>query len=255
MNKGNKCDFTASFSLDLFTEGLVSLPAVLLRCYANLGLSELQMMIIIQMIRLYQEGRQRVRPEDMQLCMSARWEEIQNSIADLIERGFITVQNRGGKGAACCKESYTLHGLFDQLAEMWVVSSAPKKENVLPGETKKGDDFGRICSLFEKEFGRLLSPMESTQIAEWLFGEAYSDELVAESLKRAVLRGILNFKYIDSILREWRRNNVRTTKEIADYEQRYLERREQNKKKNLKKDSLHTRLPKKKKKYQGIYMN
>ena len=159
----------------LFTEGLVTLPAVLLRCYASLGLSELQMMVIIQMIRLYQEGRQYVKPEDMQLCMSAKWEEIQKSIADLIERGFITVQNRVGKGATFRKESYTLHGLFDQLAEMWVVNTAQEKEDILTKEIGQNDEFGKICSLFEKEFGRLLTPMESTQIAEWLYGEDYSN--------------------------------------------------------------------------------
>ncbi len=258
----NKRNFTVSFSLDLFTEGLVSLPVVLLRTYSRMGLTELQMMVLIHMINLYQQKRSSVRLEDIQPYMSVSWEEIKKATAELIEKGFITVQEKSKKSSNG-KETYTLYGLFDQLAELWVVRTVENEEPEFKGDTsdksreKSEEAIGKLCSLFESEFGRLLSPMEYTQIAEWYYGEGYSEELIAESLKRAVLRGVLNFKYVDSILREWNKNKIKTVKDVAEYETRFSERRKKDKAKPIFKADNKNKpeLERKKKKYKDIYMN
>ncbi len=75
---------------------------------------------------------------------------------------------------------------------------------------------------FEKEFGRPLSPVEFERIKAW--EDEHSELVILEALKRAVLQGKWNFKYIDSILLEWKKNNVRTLQEVIEYEKRFKTR-------------------------------
>ena len=71
-----------------------------------------------------------------------------------------------------------------------------------------------------QEFGRPLSPMELEQVAEW--EKKYVPSLILEALKIAVLKRIFRLKYIDAILLEWEKANLRTRQDVLDYEARYL---------------------------------
>jgi DnaD/phage-associated family protein len=76
-----------------------------------------------------------------------------------------------------------------------------------------------ICALvtvFEKEFGRPLSPIENKKIQD--MGEEFGPELVGEALGRAVLSGKLNLRYIDAILIDWHKNNLKTLREIFEHD-------------------------------------
>ncbi|OPY63661.1 MAG: DNA replication protein DnaD [Pelotomaculum sp. PtaU1.Bin065] len=81
-----------------------------------------------------------------------------------------------------------------------------------------------LLTTFEKEFGRPLSPFEVEQIEQW--AEQNGALLVVEALKRAVLRGKHNFKYINSILSEWQKNNLRTVQAIQEYDADFQARRD-----------------------------
>ena len=83
------------------------------------------------------------------------------------------------------------------------------------GETLSDDAAdAELFLLFEKEIGRPLSPMEVDQINNWL--KNCGPELTREALRRAVLRGKLNFRYIDRILLGWQKQNLRTMCEVAE---------------------------------------
>ena len=56
-----------------------------------------------------------------------------------------------------------------------------------------------IFEVFEKEFGRTLSPMEYDIINSWL-DSGMSKELIIFALKEAVFNGVNNLRYIDKIL-------------------------------------------------------
>ncbi|OPX87757.1 MAG: DNA replication protein DnaD [Pelotomaculum sp. PtaB.Bin104] len=85
-------------------------------------------------------------------------------------------------------------------------------------------DFGKMVSTFEQEFGRPLSPLEVEQIQQW---ESEHDPLlVLEALKRAILGGKYNFKYINSILLEWSKNHILTVPDIKAYDEQFRARKE-----------------------------
>ncbi len=71
---------------------------------------------------------------------------------------------------------------------------------------KKGQLFNR----FEEEFARPLSPIEAETLSMWLDQDHHSPALIMAALREAVVSAKLNFRYIDRILFEWKRNGVKS---------------------------------------------
>ena len=82
-----------------------------------------------------------------------------------------------------------------------------------------------IFSTFEKEFKRPLSSMEIEVIKAWL-EKMYSEDLILEALKEAVYNGATTIRYIDTILYEWSKNNIKTKEDVENHlKNRYKEKK------------------------------
>ena len=80
-------------------------------------------------------------------------------------------------------------------------------------EEKANLEHSTIYDMFEKEFGRTLSPMEYEIIAAWLESN-FKEELIIEALKEATYNGVSNLRYIDKILYEWNKKGIKTKEEV-----------------------------------------
>lgn len=76
-----------------------------------------------------------------------------------------------------------------------------------------------IYSVFEREFGRTLSPIEYELINGWLSN--YKEEIIEEALKEAVYNGVNNFRYIDKILFEWNKKGIDSVDKITKNKKEY----------------------------------
>ena len=76
-----------------------------------------------------------------------------------------------------------------------------------------------IFGVFEKEFGRLLSPMEIEQLKQW--ESEHGQDLILEALKRASLGGKHTFKYLGGILLKWQKNKIRTIQDVERFEEEF----------------------------------
>jgi len=235
-----KCDqkvnITATFGSDLVLEGSTAIPNILLKVYSKIGISDFQMMMLIQMIRLNVEEKEFYpSPEMLADYMEADPEKIKGELADLLEKEIITVSEYYDRGHRAVFKGYDFEPLFLRVSDIWAGIRAREIEEVEKllkvavnsnrGFTDKKfhDKMVDLISIFENEFGRALSPMEIGQIEQWADEEDAG--LIVEALKQAVLRGKHNFKYINSILMEWRRNNLRTLEAIAEYDREFQSRR------------------------------
>ena len=72
-----------------------------------------------------------------------------------------------------------------------------------------------IFDLIEKEFGRVLSPIEYEIIKAW-HENGISDELIKEALKEATFNGVSNLRYIDKILYEWQKKGFKNAKDVEN---------------------------------------
>lgn len=80
-------------------------------------------------------------------------------------------------------------------------------------DKKEENNNKSIFSNFEREFGRTLSPTEIEIIESWKESN-FSDDMIFEALKEAVLSGVYNMRYIDKILFEWSKKGYKTIEDI-----------------------------------------
>lgn len=80
-------------------------------------------------------------------------------------------------------------------------------------DNQEADNSNDIYSIFEKEFGRVLSPTEVEIVNKWT-ESSISEEMIKEALKEAVLNGVHNMRYIDSILFSWTKKGYKKVEDI-----------------------------------------
>lgn len=232
MKPGKHC-ISSSFGVDLVSGGGLWLPKILLQNYSKLDITSLEMMLLIQMMSSISSGATHLNISEIAEQMNIASEQIYSMLSSLEAKGIIRREDK-------LPSSYNnlpfrqlnLEGLFEKLLEAWGCQKAKAYENkeihsqkVTLRSTGTSRVISNLYHCFEKEFGRPLSPIESTQLMEWYYGDKYSSELIIEALKRAVLRGVVNLKYIDSILRGWHKNNLKTVKAIIAFEEAYADSR------------------------------
>lgn len=64
-----------------------------------------------------------------------------------------------------------------------------------------------IITQIEVEFGRSLSPFELETLQEWK-RDNFDDETISKALKEAVKSQAINFRYIESILHNWKKHGI-----------------------------------------------
>ncbi len=234
-----KCDqnvnITATFGSELMLKGITSLPNILLKVYSRVGITDFQMMILIHLIRLKVEERKFYpAPEIIAKYMESDPSKIKRELMVLLEKEMIAVSIYYDSERNIIFKGYDFEPLFLKVSDIWAGIRAREIEESekLLKSVALGQGFANynlhheaagLISTFEKEFGRLLSPFEVEQIEQWQ--NDFETILVIEALKRAVLRGKHNFKYINGILAEWKKNKLLTLQAIEEYERDFLKRR------------------------------
>ena len=71
-----------------------------------------------------------------------------------------------------------------------------------------------MVETFQQELGRLLTPFEIEDLTKTIQDDKTSPELVTAALREAVFNGKANWKYIQAILRNWRREGITTVAQV-----------------------------------------
>jgi len=223
-------DMAAAFGTGLWLAGATAVPNLLLRHYRRIGLTDQEMMLVIQLMRLrVEEGLLNPEAGHLTECTGLSPAEVELATRALLEKGFLGRSRYYDTRSAEVVEGYDFGPLFTKLAAVWAGLKMEEELEArrLMEEAASGDllpkDEKSIYLAFEKEFGRLFTPIEIEKIKQWL--AEVSPVLVMEALRQAVLRGKHNLKYIDSIIIEWQKNNLRTVEEIRAYDQKFRNRR------------------------------
>ena len=80
-----------------------------------------------------------------------------------------------------------------------------------------------IYIYIEQNFGRTLNPIEYEVIAHW-----EDNDLTRYAIKEAVLKGIYNIKYIDTVLSNYEKNSIRTVQQAQEQEKKFKEKKNGN---------------------------
>lgn len=225
---------------EAYMDGAASIPYALLRVYRMLGLTDTDCMLLIQVVAFRQlEQNDFPTMEQLQQRLGASGAVIGESLQKLIRRGLIAIDEVSDPVSGIRAERYNLAGLFQAIAQLVASGEAPVRAAGSPSpfaaqgaaDFAAGDRSAReegpnaetvsLFAVFEREFGRPISPMEAETIAGWLDQDKYAEELILFALKESVFAGKLSFRYMDRILLEWSRNRVRSVEDARAHAQRF----------------------------------
>lgn len=98
------------------------------------------------------------------------------------------------------------------------------KENNDDNDVVVGDDFASIYNLYQENIEQVPSPITTEKLTQDI--DHYGKELVAYAIKKAALNNSHNYKFIDYLLKDWRKRNLTTIKAVKQYEQQRQEQKE-----------------------------
>jgi DNA replication protein len=187
-------------------KGTISLPVALFTEYKRLGLRETEVLLLTQLL-IFQEKEKVAAPtfQDLSSRMNLTIHEIADLVAKLSKDGWVGIGSKGEKG-------YDLSLIYERL-----VSSLGEEEV----EIEEDEQYQSIFHLMEQEFGRPLSPNECEHIVKWLDEDLYAEELIVTALREAVYCEKLSVRYMDRILMEWERNQIRTSEQAVAFSKRF----------------------------------
>ncbi|MER2174099.1 MAG: DnaD domain-containing protein [Carnobacterium sp.] len=187
--------------------GNTTISNVLLTHYKDLGLSSEQLILVLQLKSFIDAGNDFPDTEVISKRMQISSSDVFQMIHELINKKLIIIEtekNNEGK----TRDSYRLDLLWDKLA--MVISQQENQQRFEKQHLSEQDLF----QLFEAEFGRPLSPIEMQTIGMWLDEDHYAIELIELALREAVLNQVYSLKYVDRILLNWERKNIRTKDQV-----------------------------------------
>ncbi|MGP4107461.1 DnaD domain-containing protein [Virgibacillus sp. L01] len=183
---------------DILTNQL-QIPIKLLDDYTSLGLDEREIMVILQILRSMQDNNEFPTPNDLASHLTFDEKECSDILRKLIQKNFLSIEQ--------------LKNEQDQLSEVYSLNPLWEKLFTKEEEKVNTQEDGTIFILFEQEFGRPLSPFEIEMINTWLDADELKPALIKAALRESVLMAKLNFKYIDRILRDWKKKGIHTVEQ------------------------------------------
>jgi DNA replication protein len=208
--------------------GVAVLPYALFRYYRRLKLNDNELLLLMHLMAFKQvEHKEFPMLEDMQELIGGTTASISLTLQKLMKDGFLSIDEEVDQESGIQFERYNVSGLYDKLSICMANDAknkaklvAAQREEALAG-TSDPEGERNMFTIFEKEFGRPLSPMECETISGWLDQDKYLDELILMALKEAVFAGKVHFRYIDRILLEWSRNRVKNVNDAKAYTQKF----------------------------------
>lgn len=206
---------------DWLKEGFTAVPNRFFQQFYRLDLSSDEALLLLYILSA---SRQNMVADDMQrIGRQLGWshETVFQHLNSLMSKNYLTIElvpDETGKQ----RDHYSLRPFFEQL-------DALDKQGKTDTTQKNAPDYKQRSELiqhFEEEFGRSLTQMELEQINQWLLDDQYDIAVILLALKEAVIHQALSLKYIDTILLNWEKRNIRTVQEAQAEINRRNQRRQ-----------------------------
>lgn len=194
--------------------GQTSLPNMLLIYYKSLGLSDKDLVVLIQLLSLVGNGQ--TFPDSQLLAdrLDVSREEAFKAIHQLMNKKLIAIETSTDKDGKTVDE-FSFEMLYEKLAYLL------EEEEKIAQEKQQTISAKDLYRRFEEEFGRSLSAMEIQTISMWVDEDDYAPELIECALREAVLSQVYSLKYVDRILLSWEKKNIKTKAQVEKESRRH----------------------------------
>ncbi|MCP3763167.1 DnaD domain-containing protein [Domibacillus sp. A3M-37] len=187
-------------------QGATSVPNVLLENYKRLSLNEQEMMVLLHIYSYSQKGITFPSFEELSKRMSMSASDCAGCVKKLIQKQVVAIV----EGSQTGYEFYSFEPLWNKLVSLF--ESEARGLSVQQAMVEEKD----LYSLFEEEFGRPLSSIECETLALWIDQDGHEPPVIKAALREAVLSMKLNFRYMDRILFEWKKQGIKTVEQARE---------------------------------------
>lgn len=178
----------------------ITIPRMIFNNYKRLNITEEELIVLIFIIDF--GGRIVYNPDIFVNELKMEKFKVMELLNSLYEKKIITIlveKNSNNKS----EEFISLDLLYSKMLNLFK-DSTPTDSNI---------DNTDIFSVFEKELGKTISPMEYEIIKGWI-NDKFSYEIIIEALKEAVLNNVTSLRYIDKILYDWKKKGIKNKEDI-----------------------------------------
>lgn len=187
--------------------GETTLSNVLFNHYADTDLTPQEFIVYLFLTHWHQRHQQAPALDALGKAVRLRPNETYGVVNSLIKKKaiqLISIPDKQGKMV----DQYDVTPLLQQLLAH--SGAATAKPVAQPAE----DSGQKVFSQIEIEFGRPLSPIEQQTINDWLNVDHYEPALIALALREAVLNQAYSLRYMDRILLNWEKRNLKTAQQV-----------------------------------------
>ncbi|MDQ0205960.1 DnaD domain-containing protein [Alkalicoccobacillus murimartini] len=192
----------------------ITIPEWLLAHYTELGLNEYELMALLHIQSFIDQGDDFLTPTQLSDRMTLNHEECTKVLSKLIRSQLLALEKKSDE-SGILYEAYSLEPLWMRIIEL-----VDQKEYTA-SQVESVELEGKLYKQVEQEFGRPLSPIEAETLSMWIDQDQHKPELIYAALKEAVVSGKLNFRYIDRILFEWKKNGIKTTDQARAHSEKF----------------------------------
>jgi DNA replication protein len=212
----------------------IMIPSALLSHYRQMNLTESELVLILHVYSFIENGNDFPTPSELSDRMTISSVDCMTILRKLTQKGFIEIIDHITEQGIRC-EKYSLDPLWERVIDQFLSEL---------NQTEKGKDKEEETDLytcFEQEFGRPLSPYECETLAMWMDDDEHEPIIIKTALREAVMSGKLNFRYIDRILFEWKKNGIKTVEQAKSYGRKF--RQHQQNARNVQESQKPTAVP------------
>ena len=131
--------------------------------------------------------------------------EVNRSMSNLTEKGLLQYKTIALNGE--------IEAVFDALPALERLDEIVENHSSV-AQAVSQNVLKDLVETFQQELGRLLTPFEIEDLTKTIQDDKTSPELVTAALREAVFNGKANWKYIQAILRDWRREGITTVAHV-----------------------------------------
>ena len=133
--------------------------------------------------------------------------EVNRSMSHLTEKGLLQYRTIELNGEV--EDIFDASPALEKLDELLGTASPAGPAPVADGNILKD-----LVETFQQELGRLLTPFEIEDLTKTIRDDKTNPDLVKAALREAVFNGKPNWKYIQAILRNWRREGISSPAQV-----------------------------------------
>ncbi len=153
----------------LLKNNIIDFEKLLIEKYSLIGLDEIEVIILIKLNKLLSSGN-KFSIEYLSKNMTITEDIIRDKLVTLINNQFITLKlvNKN--------EIYSLDDTYNRL------SSLLENEEIEEQKDSSNTDVAKIVSLLEKEFQKILTPLELELVHKWIYDDKFSYDKVYNAI-------------------------------------------------------------------------